>query len=114
MWIASNWWRIWKNLCFIPDPSSCVLCSIPDLCMFLLMSTMLIWNTFAAAEGGDLGDVSLQSILFKVHVHRFRSYRNIFLSGGSKSLLIVKDIFFRLRQQFFLNDLSRQRHHGVL
>ena len=27
-----------------------------------------IWNTFAAAEGGDLGDVSLQSILFKVHV----------------------------------------------
>lgn len=30
-----------ENLCFIPDPSSCVLCSIPDLCMFLLMSTML-------------------------------------------------------------------------
>mgnify|MGYP000296753019 CR=1 FL=1 len=29
-----------------PDPSSCVLCSIPDLCMFLLMSTMFkIWNT---------------------------------------------------------------------
>lgn len=73
-----------------------------------------IWNTFAAAEGGDLGDVSLQSILFKVHVHRFRSYRNIFLSGGSKSLLIVKDIFFRLRQQFFLNDLFHQRHHSVL
>ena len=78
-----------------------------------------IWNTFAAAEGGDLGDVSLQSILFKVHVHRFRSYRNIFLSGGPDRAVIVysnivKDIFFRLRQQFFLNDLSRQRHHGVL
>ena len=25
----------------LPDPSSCALCSIPDLCMFLLMSTML-------------------------------------------------------------------------
>lgn len=30
-----------ENLCFIPDPSSCALCSIPDLCIFLLMSTML-------------------------------------------------------------------------